>query len=213
MTGQIPILYSFRRCPYAIRARMAVFYAGQPCNLREVILRDKPDEMLTASPKATVPVLVLGDGTVIDESLEIMHWALAQNDPDSWLTSDNGAKQLINENDGPFKHHLDRYKYGTRYKDENPGFHRTQGEAFLHKLDGILSQTPFLTGAKITLADIAIFPFIRQFANTHRLWFDGLEIPFLHKWLAYHLESQLFRKVMHKYPQWKIGDKDVPFVV
>jgi len=192
---------------------MAIFYTRQPCNLREVILRDKPEEMLIASAKATVPVLVLGNGAVIDESLEIMHWVLAHNDPESWLASPANSDQLIKENDGPFKHHLDRYKYGTRYQGEDPGFHRTQGEAFVRKLNDILSQTPFLTGNNITLADIAIFPFIRQFANTDRQWFDSLNTPFLHKWLTHHLESQLFQKVMHKYPQWKKGDEDVPFVV
>jgi len=213
MVDQIPVLYSFRRCPYAMRARMAIFYARAPCSLREVILRDKPDEMLAASPKATVPVLVLGTGSVIDESLDIMDWALARNDPDGWLTDSDTAKQLIKESDGPFKHHLDRYKYGTRYEEQTPEFHRSQGEVFLNKLNTVLSETDYLTGPGINLADIAVFPFIRQFANTDRTWFDGLDLPALHKWLTRHQQSDLFQSVMAKYPQWKTGDEDVQFVV
>jgi len=209
----MPIIYSFRRCPYAMRARMAIFYARQPCLLREVILRDKPPQMLEVSPKATVPVLVLDNGTIIDESFEIMHWALAKNDPDGWVTSDNITEQLIEESDGPFKRHLDIYKYATRYEGENPEFHRSQGQLFLHKLDTILSKTPYLAGSRITIADIAIFPFIRQFANTDRPWFDQLDMPHLQKWLINHLGSDLFQNVMKKYPQWKTGDEDTSFVV
>ena len=213
MTSNMPIIYSFCRCPYAMRARMAIFYARQPCLLREVILRDKPSQMRQASPKATVPVLVLDNGSVIDESLEIMRWALAKNDPDGWLTSDNITEQLIKESDGPFKHHLDIYKYATRYEGENPEFHQSQGQLFLHKLDNILSKTPYLAGTRITLADIAIFPFIRQFANTDRPWFDQLDMPHLQKWLINHLTSDLFQNVMNKYPQWKTGDEDTWFMV
>ena len=211
--GRSAMLYSFRRCPYAMRARMALFYAGQPCLLREVVLRDKPDEMLAASPKATVPVVVLNDGTVIDESLDIMYWALAKNDPDDWLANGDATSRLITESDGPFKHHLDRYKYGSRYEADKALHHRVQGEVFLGKLDALLTKTPCLTGPNINLADIAIFPFIRQFANTDRQWFDGLNMPSLQGWLAGNLTSDLFLRVMKKYPQWKTGDQEVRFVV
>ena len=213
MTDQISILYSFRRCPYAMRARMALFASSQPCLLREVVLRDKPSEMLTASPKATVPVLVTSSDDVVDESLDIMLWALDKNDPQNWLKDSQASLALISQSDGPFKHNLDRYKYGNRYKDQDSKNHRRQGEVFLRELDTTLSKTVFLLGAGIRLADIAIFPFIRQFANTDRQWFDQLELPSLHRWLAFHLESELFANVMKKYPQWKTGDDGVQFVV
>ncbi len=213
MTDQIPVLYSFRRCPYAMRARMAVFASRQSCSLREVVLREKPQEMLNASPKATVPVLVLPNNHVIDESLDIMLWALKKNDPENWLSDKDTALDLVSQNDGPFKHNLDRYKYGTRYKGEDSTMHRQQGEVFLQKLDNMLSQTTFLLGPCHSLADTAIFPFIRQFANTDRDWFDQQKLPALQRWLADHLESPLFKNVMKKYPQWKTGDAGVRFVV
>ncbi len=219
MSAQIAILYSFRRCPYAMRARMALVASGQPCLLREVVLRDKPTQMLAASAKAkatataTVPVLVMPDGDVIDESLDIMLWALGKNDPAGWLENSDNALSLIAESDGPFKHHLDRYKYGTRYENEDPKKHRAQGEQFLHRLDDLLDCSPFLSGPHLGLADMAIFPFVRQFANTDRQWFDQLELPDLHKWLAARLASDIFHRVMKKYPQWKTGDEEVQFVV
>jgi len=213
MTSQIPILYSFRRCPYAMRARMALFASGQVCVLREVILADKPQELLTASAKATVPVLVLPNDTVIDQSLDIMLWALGKNDPQNWLACQQTALDLIAESDGPFKHNLDRYKYGTRYPGETPQEHRHQGQLFLTSLDARLGKKPFLLGARTSLADIAIFPFVRQFANTDRQWFDQLNLPKLHHWLTERLQSELFTSVMKKYPQWKTGDEDVKFVV
>ncbi len=213
MTGQIPILYSFRRCPYAMRARMALFASGQVCALREVILADKPQELLTASAKATVPVLVLPDDTVIDQSLDIMLWALTRNDPQNWLACQQPALELIAESDGPFKHSLDRYKYSTRYPGEISQEHQRKGQLFLTGLDVRLAKTPFLLGPGISLADIAIFPFVRQFANTDWQWFDQLNLPNLHNWLAERLHSELFTSVMKKYPQWKTGDEDVRFVV
>jgi glutathione S-transferase len=209
-----PILYSFRRCPYAMRARMGVLLAGRSCELREVVLRDKPAEMLEVSAKATVPVLVLSDGKVIDESLDIMLWALANNDAADVLPSGEKAKAvfaLIEKNDGPFKHHLDRYKYENRFEEAPPGFHRNQGATFLWKLNERLEKTAFLFGEKLSLADVAIFPFIRQFANTDRKWFDNQKFSALQRWLEGHLESDLFAAIMHKYPAWKPGDKAVVF--
>jgi len=210
-----PILYSFRRCPYAMRARMALSVSGQVCALREVLLRDKPDEMIAASSKGTVPVLVFSDGRVIDESLDVMAWALSQADPDQWLAPSqrNGEEvdALIAENDGPFKHHLDRYKYPTRYKDVDPVEHREQGRAYLETLDQRLSKTDYLFGDRLTFADIAIFPFIRQFANTDRDWFDGLPLQHVQSWLTQRIESPLFLSIMKKYPVWKTGDPEPDF--
>lgn len=216
MTNTLPILYSFRRCPYAMRARLALSISGQKCALREVVLRDKPDEMIEISPKATVPVLQQPDGSVLEESLDIMLWALTQNDPDGWLTPDKGdqaeMKALIAKNDGPFKHHLDRYKYPNRYEDVTDAtVHRQAGFEVLSALNERLSAQPQLFGARISLADAALFPFIRQFANTDRQWFDAQPLPHLQRWLADHLSSDLFDGIMKKYPAWKAGNQEPVF--
>ncbi|NCN84364.1 MAG: glutathione S-transferase [Sphingomonadales bacterium] len=207
----LPVLYSFRRCPYAMRARMALLISQTSVRLREVVLRDKPAEMVAASPKATVPVLILTDGLVVDESLAIMHWALEQKDPQGWLQGKAAAAELIAEADGPFKHHLDRYKYPVRYENVDALEHRAAGRAFLEKLDSLIQPLGQLMGARPTLADHAIFPFVRQFANHDRAWFDPLPLPALQKWLADHLASPLFKAAMQKYPQWKTGDPEPVF--
>lgn len=199
-----PIFYSFRRCPYAMRARMAVAVSGIETELREVVLRDKPSAMIAASPKATVPVVVLPDGRVIEESLDIMHWALGQNDPENWL--DRDSDNLIPANDGPFKAALDRYKYPHRYDLENGEAHRDIAMEHLVLLDTILLDQPYLAGRARGLADIALFPFVRQFAATDQAWFDAQPMPGLQRWLNRHLESDLFASIMHRYPQWKAGD-------
>ena len=208
---ELPVLYSFRRCPYAMRARMALLVSQTPVRLREVVLRDKPEDMIAASPKATVPVLVLPDGQVIDESLAIMHWALDRNDPANWLQGTAAETEWIAEADGPFKNHLDRYKYPTRYDDVDPLEHRAGGLVFLEKLDGLIQSSGQLMGAQPSLADHAIFPFVRQFANNDRDWFDQLPLPALQKWLADHLASALFATTMVKYPQWMSGDVELVF--
>ena len=207
----LPVLYSFRRCPYAMRARMALLISGTAVRLREVVLRDKPEEMIAASPKATVPVLVLLDGRVIDESLAIMHWALGRNDPQDWLQGSAAESELIAEADGPFKDHLDRYKYPTRYENVDALEHRAGGLVFLEKLDNLLQVSGQLMGTKATLADHAIFPFVRQFANNDRDWFDQLPLPALQQWLGDHLASPLFATTMQKYPQWQSGDVEPLF--
>ena len=207
----LPVLYSFRRCPYAMRARMALLVSGTAVRLREVVLRDKPAEMIEASPKATVPVLVLPDGQVIDESLAIMRWALDRSDPQGWLQGNAAESELIAEADGPFKHDLDRYKYPTRYDNVDPLDHRAAGLVFLEKLDSLIQPSGQLNGARPTLADHAIFPFVRQFANNDRGWFDSLPLPALQKWLGDHLASPLFATTMKKYPQWKSGDAEPLF--
>lgn len=209
--SNLPILYSFRRCPYAMRARMALMISGQAVKLREVVLRDKPEEMIDASPKATVPVLVLKDGTVVDESLAIMNWALKQHDPENWLKQPEKSNALIEEADGEFKTHLDRYKYPTRYDNVDPLDHRAAGLEVLQSWDRQISTNGQLTGDSTALADIAIFPFVRQFANNDRNWFDGQTIPALQKWLTGHLESKLFQSIMPKFAQWKTGDEEPVF--
>jgi glutathione S-transferase len=204
LMAELPILYSFRRCPYAMRARMAIAVSGVSVELREVVLRDKPSELIEASAKATVPVLVLPNGVVIDESLDIMRWALGQNDPDGWLAGD--AQDLIVQNDGPFKAALDRYKYPHRYELANGDAHGDEGITILAQLNTRLSETPFLSGEMRGITDLAIFPFIRQFAETDRAWFDTQPLPHLHRWLSKLLSSELFASIMHRYPQWKSGD-------
>lgn len=206
----LPILYSFRRCPYAMRARMALWVAGITVELREVKLANKPPELITASPKATVPVLVQTDGAVIEESIAIMRWALAQNDLEGWLEGDDAT--LIAEADGPFKHHLDRYKYPNRYENEPDAGkldHQAEGLKILQDWDARLAQDGHLCGPKRTLADIALFPFIRQFANHNRSWFDAADLPHLHPWLEAHLASDLFASIMPKFTPWKSGDEKV----
>lgn len=206
-----PILFSFRRCPYAMRARMALLVSETPVRLREVVLRDKPEEMIEVSPKATVPVLLPEEGRVIDESLAIMIWALERNDPHDWLDNKQASLDLIREADSGFKDNLDRYKYPTRYEGVDPVEQRDAGLVFLRKLDEMIAPHGQLLGAEPRLADYAIFPFVRQFANTDRAWFDGLPLPALQKWLEGHLTSDLFATTMTKYPQWKTGDPEPVF--
>ena len=194
MTGNV--LYSFRRCPYAMRARMALRYSGVPLSIVEVSLKAKPAEMLALSPKGTVPVLVCADGRVIEQSLEIMHWALAQYDPDNWLGPDSAA--LIEENDQVFKVNLDRYKYAIRYPEQPIEHYRAQGAAFLKSLEMMLQQTPYLAGDTLSLADIALAPFVRQFAHVDRDWFEQAPYPRLNAWLERFLASELFNAVMAK---------------
>ena len=211
MTGELPVLYSFRRCPYAIRARMTLCYSGVQVELREVVLRDMPRELLACSPKATVPVLVLPDGGVLEESRDIMEWALAQHDPDHWCPQPGSpeaaaARDLIAVNDLEFKPRLDRYKYAERYPQHTRAWYRSQGECFLDELEQRLKQRDWLLGDHISIADVAIFPFIRQFALVDRAWFDASPRLSLRHWLDGLLQADLFAAVMHKYPPWRSGD-------
>ena len=210
----LPVLYSFRRCPYAMRARLALAVSGLPLELREVTLRSKPPELLAASPKGTVPVLVLPDGEVIDESLDVMLWALRQHDPESWLeaaeASLDGMLALISECDGAFKQHLDRYKYPNRYAGEHtdnaPAFaalHRTAGTAWLVSLQDRLREKMWLFGASASLADMAVLPFVRQFAHTDAAWFAAQPWPPLAAWLARFEASGLYTGVMDKHMPWQ----------
>ena len=201
-----PVLYSFRRCPYAMRARLAIAVSSTYCELREVKLASKPDAMLAASPKGTVPVLVLPDGNVIDESLDIMRWALAKRDPECWLEGDDPA--LIDRNDGPFKHDLDRYKYSERY-DVDSLKHREMGMEFLRELDGRLDRTNQLCGPVRSMTDAAIMPFVRQFAAVDQKWFSDQPLLRLKAWLADHISSELFNMVMLRVAPWSPGDRPV----
>jgi glutathione S-transferase len=203
-----PVLYSFRRCPYAMRARLALLASGMTCEIREVKLSAKPPEMLAASPKGTVPVLVLADGKVIDESIDIMRWALAKNDPAGWLAHDDPA--LIAMFDGPFKQHLDRYKYPSRHQSD-PAEHRAAGLALLEKLESRLQSHANLCGEAMGLADAATFPFVRQFSGVEQAWFDGLALPAVQLWLARHLGSPLFAAAMQRLEPWKACDAPVRF--
>lgn len=194
------VLYSFRRCPYAMRARMALRVSGATFEHREVVLRDKPAEMLAVSPKGTVPVLVTTAGHVLEESLDIMRWALAQSDPEAWLEREDAA--LLETIDGPFKHHLDRYKYATRYEGVDPEEHRSAALDILGRLEARLEASAFLCGTQRGFADVATFPFVRQFANADREWFEAQPLPRLRHWLDGLVNSQLFTEVMHKHPRW-----------
>jgi glutathione S-transferase len=195
-------LYSFRRCPYAMRARMALRYAGVAADIVEVSLRAKPTEMLALSSKGTVPVLSV-EGQVIDESLEIMRWALAQNDPQDWLLKDDpqgpaSIAALIEENDQVFKVHLNRYKYAERYPEQPMAFYRAEGEVFLRKLDELLEGRDYLLATHPSLADVALMPFVRQFAHVDRDWFGQTPYVHLQAWLQRFLDSELFTGVMQK---------------
>jgi len=206
---KLPILYTFRRCPYAIRARLAIAYSQTKVELREIELKNKPPEMLAASPKGTVPILILPDNTItiIEESLDIIHWALNQNDPSNWQLINETEKQqlaktLINQNDNDFKPNLDKYKYADHHPEHPMEHYRNETEKYLKTLEHHLQQNKYLTGPTQSFADIAIFPFIRQHANVNKTWFNQLPYPNLKTWLTALLQTQLFTSVMQKYPLW-----------
>lgn len=207
----LPVLYSFRRCPYAMRARLALAVSAQNCELREIVLRNKPAEMLQASPKGTVPVLVLPDGQVIEESLEIMLWALQRHDPTGWLAPETGSLDdmlaLIASCDGEFKPALDRYKYPQRYENADTSDQRRRASDWLLGLEARLAGRAGggLFGARDSLADAAIMPFVRQFAHVDEAWFDAQPWPRLRAWLAAWLASPLFAAVMVRYEPWQGG--------
>ncbi len=199
-----PILYSFRRCPYAMRARLAVASAGIEVELREIVLRDKAAAFLEASPKGTVPVLV-AEG-VVEESIEVMDWALAHSDPEGLLYAGQAARDLVERCETEFKGHLDRFKYAVRYEDVDPEEERTLASVYLRELDGMLAEQDYLFGDKIGFADIGIAPFVRQFANTDRAWFNAQGWVRLRDWLDRFVDSDRFTSIMTKYPKWEEGD-------
>lgn len=207
---QLHLLYSFRRCPYAIRARMALSYAGISVGIREVKLSNKPMELINASKKATVPVLVLDSGEIIEESIDIMHWALAQSDPEHWLRADLQEKvdDLIYKNDHEFKPLLDSYKYPQSAPVNDPVLYRQQALSFLSALNALLSTSSYFLSDKPSMADVAIFPFVRQFCMVDKDWFMQSSLDKLIAWLTFFLDSPLFMRVMKKYPPWKAGEQE-----
>ena len=211
----LPILYSFRRCPFAMRARLALLASGTHCDLREVVLRDKPAALRDASPKATVPVLVDVDGVVIDQSLDIMRWALARHDPQRWLSPARGTLDemlaLIATCDGVFKQALDRYKYPNRFEGVDALHQRTQGGLFLDALEVRLRTSRHLFGDAPALADMAIAPFVRQFAQVDAAWFAAASWPSVQAWLSALTGSPMWTAVMAKYAPWQPGDVAVIF--
>lgn len=210
-----PILYSFRRCPYAMRARLALKATQTRVELREVVLRDKPIEMLEASPKATVPVLILENGHVVDESRDIMEWALSIADHQEWKSfSQHDVSEmnaLIDENDGSFKQALDAYKYASRDDTIDTTVERSIGAEFMMKLDGMLEEQAYLYGEEFSFADAAILPFVRQFAHVDKEWFWAQDWLNVISWLETFLESEQFKEIMSKYSQWKSGEDGVVF--
>ena len=194
----IPTLYTFRRCPYAIRARLAIAVGGVVVTHHEVELRNKPTAMLAISPKATVPVLQLANGAVIDESLDIMRWALRQNDPENWLVDDERHAALIEQNDTSFKRNLDHYKYPNRFPEMPVENYRAACEIFLDILNARLATSAFLLGDKFSFADAAVVPFIRQFAHVDKDWFYQSRHHHAIKWLQQILASALFVEVMKR---------------
>lgn len=197
----VPILYSFRRCPYAMRARLALASAAITFEHREVLLRDKPAAMLSASVKGTVPVLVTSQ-KVIDESFDIMLWALAQNDPETWLNVPVEAHELIAHADGPFKSALDKYKYASRFPENDATENRTTASEFLFQLNEMLNNSTYLYGPAPSLADMAIAPFVRQFAHVDLDWFNLQPWPDLSRWLTDFKTSERFLAIMTKHPVW-----------
>lgn len=222
MVDTLPILYSFRRCPYAMRARLAIAAAKQTVGLREVVLRDKPPELIAISPKATVPVLQLPSGEIIDESLEIMLWALAeyneQHGLHDWLNIGDvdQANALIHTNDTAFKQALDRYKYADRFPEQAAEHYRKKAEIFIADLEQRLtkseSKPAYLFGSQVSIADMAILPFVRQFAHVDWPWFNSnTAYPNVHTWLAEFKDSPLFKVIMPKFTAWKNGDATTVF--
>ncbi len=215
MSATYPILYSFRRCPYAMRARLALMVSNRVCELREVVLRDKPQEMLEVSAKGTVPILIDVDGRVLDQSIDIMLWALRQHDPEKWLIPEQGSVakmlELIALFDEGFKYHLDRYKYPDRYPGVDAQAHRHEGSLYLGRLNAQLSATKYLFGNNVALADMAIAPFVRQFAHTDQAWFNEQPWPQLQAWLTGFTDSEMYASVMQKYAKWESGNVGVVF--
>ncbi len=212
---KLPILYTFIRCPYAIRARFALKYAGLSCFLREIDLKNKAAELLRISPKGTVPVLQLPDGEIIDESLKIILWALGQNDPQGLLKlSEEESKksaEIIEFNDRIFVKNIHKYKYSNLYSNESFEENKKIIYNEFYKLESFLVVNKFLVSNKMSIADIAIFPFIRQVAQVDQEEFEKLGYKNLQKWLGYFLSHPLFELIMKKYPLWSANQEEIVF--
>jgi len=211
-TNSLPILYSFRRCPYAMRARLAIAHAGIRVELREIVLRDKPQQLLDASTKGTVPVLVRPSDEVVDESYEIMKWALREGKANDWLESESEMDTWVARNDQDFKPWLDRYKYADRHPEQPQSYYQDRCLHWLTTLEKQLQkQGGFLLSSHMTLADAALLPFVRQCAHVDRNWFYQTELFALQGWLDNFLDSPLFKQIMTKYPQWHPNDAPTIF--
>jgi len=207
-----PVLYSFKRCPYAIRTRISLILSKTKCELREVLLKDKPESMLNASPKGTVPVLIKNNGTVIDESIDIINWLISRNNFFGPNKYDDFIEEMIKLFDNEFKFHLDRYKYSTRYNKDKELFHRNKCSEILNNLEEKITSNPWLLGSSVSKLDVCILPFIRQFRIANEEWFDDNEqFKKINETLKYFLEWEVFQIAMKKYPQWKQGDKEILF--
>ena len=217
MSASLDRLYSFRRCPYAMRARLGIVFAELSVELREIELKNKPAPMLAISPKGTVPVLQLSasDGTsgrVLEESQDILMWALERHDPQGLLDTDlSRAQALIQHNDDEFKYWLDRYKHADRHPQQTQLEYSEHGEVFLQQLELLITEHSYLLGDRISVADIAIMPFVRQFAHVDREVFFSLPYPYLQQWLTRWLEHPAFTQVMYKFKPWQEGDERVVF--
>lgn len=214
--SDLPILYSLRRCPYAMRGRMGIALSKQQVLLREIVTKDKPSELLASSPKGTVPVLVLPDGQIIEQSLDVMNWALQQNDPQDLLRSSNPAlsqqvHQLIKVNDDEFIGHLEKYRASVRYRNIDTEQHRQACEGFISKLEALLTDQAYFFGETPSLADFAVMPFVSQFVRVEKKWFVQSEYQNVGRWLRAHLESKLYTQVMKQYPLWNETKQDCLF--
>lgn len=214
--SDLPILYSLRRCPYAMRGRMGIALSKQQVLLREIVTKDKPSELLASSPKGTVPVLVLPDGQIIEQSLDVMNWALQQNDPQDLLRSSNPTlsqqvHQLIKVNDDEFIGHLEKYRASVRYRNIDTEQRRQACEGFISKLEALLTDQAYFFGQTPSLADFAVMPFVSQFVRVEKKWFVQSEYQNVGRWLRAHLESKLYTQVMKQYPLWNETKQDCLF--
>ncbi len=214
--SDLPILYSLRRCPYAMRGRMGIALSQQKVLLREIVTKDKPSELLASSPKGTVPVLVLPQGTIIEQSIEVMNWALQQNDPQDLLRSSDPAlneqvHQLIGRNDNEFIGHLEKYRASVRYRNIDTEQRRQDCEGFICKLEALLTDQAYFFGETPSLADFAVMPFVSQFVRVEKKWFVQSEYQNVGRWLRAHLDSKLYTQVMKQYPLWNETKQDCIF--
>ncbi len=208
-----PIFYSFRRCPYCMRAHMALKKSNLKIELREVELKQMPEEILKITGKATVPVLLLNDNKVIDESWDILKWALSQNDPDNWLGQDQkflmDTEMLVETNDFSFKNDLDHYKYADRYPEQDIIHYREACEEFIEELEDMLTTHSYLLANQLSVADIALFPFVRQFSLVDINWFEQSRYSHVRQWLHGLSSSELFQDVFQKHQIWQPGDNAI----
>ena len=208
-----PILYSFRRCPYAMRARLAIKASGLIVEIREVELKNKPKEFLNISPKATVPIVCISSKQIIEESLDIMEWALKINDPLKLLKNEKLNRieihSILNKLENEFKQNLDRYKYSSRFDLPNPKLYRDKNLQTLNEFNNLLQNNKGICSSQLSLLDYAVFPFIRQFRNVNSVWFDSLELKFLQTWLYELIDSDEFSSIMKKYEIWKPNQKPI----